>query len=79
MRAAGRGEQVLDGSRVVPEDTALPHSKPPVLEHDDAAGFEWLGGVVHCFPPADHAEVRVPGSQLVDEPVDALLEIAARD
>src|SRR5262245_44454407 len=79
MRTPGRGEQVLNGSRVVPENAPLSHTKPPVLEHHDAAGFQRLGGVVDRLPAADDAEVRVPHRQLVDETINALLEIAARD
>ena len=66
MRPAGGGEEVLDGSRVVPQHAAVAHAEPSAFEHHDAARFEQLAGLVDRLPAARHAEVRLADGELVD-------------
>ena len=70
-------QQVLDGARVVAEHAAVADAEAAALEDDDAARFERLGRLVDGLPSARHAEVRVARRQLLDQLVDARLEIAA--
>ena len=67
MRAAGRGEQVLDRPRVVAEHAAVAHAEPAAFEDDDAARFERLGGFLDRLASAGDAEVGAPCRQLLDQ------------
>src|SRR5258707_13202242 len=76
---AGSDEQVLDRPRVVFQHGSLAHAEAPALGDDDAAGLEWFGGLVNRLAAAGDAEVRVPRGELLNQPIDPRLQIAARD
>src|SRR5438445_12996164 len=77
--STGGHQEMLDRSLVVPEHAALAHPEASALEDDDAACLEGFGGFVDGLPAAGDAEVRVPRTELFDEPIDAALQIASGD
>src|SRR5439155_20069824 len=79
MGSTGGHQEMLDRSPVVPEHAALAHPEASALEDDDAACLEGFGGFVDGLLAAGDAEVRVPRAELLDEPIDAALEIASGD
>ena len=72
-------EQVLDRARVIAQHGALADAEPAAFGDDDAARLERLGGFLDRLAAAGHAEVGVPRGELLDQPIDARLEIAPRD
>ena len=69
-------EQVLDRPRVVAQHGALADAEAAALGDDDAARLERLGRFFDRLPAAGDAEVGVPRRELLDQAIDARLEIA---
>src|SRR5580765_7196531 len=76
---AGGDEQMLDRPRVVLQHGALAHAEAPALGDDNAARFERFGGFVDRLSAARDPEVGVPRGELLDQPIDARLQVAPRD
>src|SRR5206468_10567153 len=76
---ARRRQEVFDRAAVVAEHAALADAKASALEDDDAPQLERLGRLLDGLPPAGHAEIGVTRGELLDQPIDAPLQIAAAD
>src|SRR5918993_977952 len=80
VRAAGpRGQQVFDCASVVAENVSISHAEPAAIVDDDAARFEWLGGLFNGLAAAGHAKIRADCAKRFDDGVGPRLEIALGD
>src|SRR5205814_212830 len=68
-----------DGPSVVTQHGAFAHAEQTSFRHHDAAELEWFGRFLNGLSSAADAEIGMAGGELLEETIDAIFEIAARN
>src|SRR5262245_28765095 len=78
VSGAGGRKQVLDRPRIIAKHVALAHPESSVLNHDDTARGERLGGGLDGRRAAGHTKIGLECTQRVEQRVHAPDEFGAR-
>jgi hypothetical protein len=68
---------MVERARVVAEHVAIAYAEAAAFDHDDAARFERLGGLLDGFGAAVDSEVRALAAERVDQGLGTLLQLLA--